>query len=248
MDMDTTALTDSWSPTATPDDAAAGHHSPAGIRGGGGLGSLAARVGESLARGLVTCVFATVGTVLGAITGGLIGLATETGVVRGTCVGGITGALVSMEVVESSLAIWRSDEPAIWSVVYVVLDVIWSLLTGRLVREKVDPAVLSAVESQMSAVEAPVGHGDAADIFETGSTSGMPRAAINALPVMRFAERAASNVEASGELIACSVCLQEFEAGESARSLPVCRHTFHLPCIDGWLLRHASCPLCRRAV
>jgi hypothetical protein len=61
-----------------------------------------------------------VGTVLGAITGGLIGLATETGVVRGTGVGGLTGALVSMEVVESYLAIWRSDEPAIWSAVYVV--------------------------------------------------------------------------------------------------------------------------------
>ncbi|WVZ65743.1 hypothetical protein U9M48_015059 [Paspalum notatum var. saurae] len=186
------------------------------------------------------------GAVLGAITGGLIGLATETGVVRGTGVGGITGALVSMEVVDSSLAIWRSDEPAIWSVVYV-LDVIWSLLTGRLVREKVDPAVLSAVESQMSAVEAPPGHGDGADIFETGGgSSGMPRAAIDALPVARCTER--GNVDASGELIACSVCLQEFEAGESARSLPVCRHTFHLPCIDGWLLRHASCPMCRRAV
>jgi len=30
------------------------------------------------------------------------------------------------------------------------LDVLWSLLTGRLVREKVDPAVLSAVDSQVS--------------------------------------------------------------------------------------------------
>jgi hypothetical protein len=29
--------------------------------------------------------------------------------------------------------------------------VIWSLLTGRLVREKVDPAVLNAVESQVRA-------------------------------------------------------------------------------------------------
>lgn len=63
-----------------------------------------------------------VGTVLGAITGGLIGLATETGVLRGTGVGGITGALVSMEVVES---LWRSDEPAIWSVVYVVGGACW---------------------------------------------------------------------------------------------------------------------------
>ncbi|CAL5063091.1 unnamed protein product [Urochloa decumbens] len=240
MDTAPLAVTGSWLRPATADSAAR-HGSPAGVRGGG-LGSLAAGAAESLARGLVTCVFATVGTVLGAITGGLLGLATETGVVRGTGIGGITGALVSMEVVDSYLAMCRSDEPAIWSVVYV-LDVIWSLLTGRLVREKVDPAVLSAVESQMSAVAAPPRHGDGADIFETGgggASEGLTRAAIDALPVVRLAER--------GELVSCSVCLQEFEAGESARSLPVCRHTFHLPCIDGWLLRHASCPLCRRAV
>jgi hypothetical protein len=34
----------------------------------------------------------------------------------------------------------------------------------------------------------------------------MPRAAIHALPVVSFAER--GNVDAAGELIACSVCLQ----------------------------------------
>ncbi|KAG0544681.1 hypothetical protein BDA96_02G297100 [Sorghum bicolor] len=236
MDTDTTS-TDSQFRHPAPAISAAGARAV--------VCSLAARGAESLARGLVTCVFATVGTVLGAITGGLIGLATETGVLRGTGVGGITGALVSMEVVESSLALWRSDEPAIWSVVYV-LDVIWSLLTGRLVREKVDPAVLNAVESQMSAAEATVLHGDHADIFGMGGTNGMARVAIDALPVVRFTER--SSVDASGDLIACSVCLQEFQAGDSARSLPVCRHTFHLPCIDGWLLRHASCPLCRRSV
>ncbi|CAN6205178.1 unnamed protein product [Urochloa humidicola] len=242
MDTGTAVLaTGSRFRPAPTDSAVAGVHSTAAGGGGVGLGTLAARAADSLARGLVTCVFATVGTVLGAITGGLLGLATETGVVRGTGIGGITGALVSMEVVDSYLAMWRSDEPAIWSVVYV-LDVIWSLLTGRLVREKVDPAVLSAVESQMSAVAAPVTHGDGVDIFETGGDSeGMARAAIDALPVVRFAQR-------GGDLVACSVCLQEFEAGESARSLPVCRHTFHLPCIDGWLLRHASCPLCRRVV
>jgi hypothetical protein len=125
--------------------------------------------------------FHAVGMVLGAVTGALIGLATESGLVRGAGIGSISGAVVSMEVVDSSVAIWRSDESGIWSVLYVVrnnqfrrfipnpissftnlvtkdqisaktfqLDVLWSLLTGRLVREKVDPAVQSAVDSQVS--------------------------------------------------------------------------------------------------
>lgn len=64
-------------------------------------------------------VFA-VGTILGAITGGLIGLATESGLVRGAGIGAISGAVVAMEVVDRCLAIWRSDQSAIWSVLYVV--------------------------------------------------------------------------------------------------------------------------------
>jgi hypothetical protein len=206
-----------------------------------------------------------VGTLLGAITGGLIGLATETGVVRGTGVGGITGALVSMEVVDSSLAIWRSDEhPVIWSVVYVVSSCSCAQIDRRPVsrlplltesgflcfspaRRHLEPAdwpprareggprraqrrrepgtcthVFAPTGArvsfasqvffrdtvsllQMSAVEHPVGQGgDGSDIFETGGTSGMPRAAIDAIPVVRFA----NDVDAGGEHVSCSVCLQ----------------------------------------
>jgi hypothetical protein len=61
--------------------------------------------------------------VLGAVTGALIGLATESGLVRGAGIGSISGAVVSMEVVDSSVAIWRSDESGIWSVLYVVRNV-----------------------------------------------------------------------------------------------------------------------------
>lgn len=124
---------------------------------------------------------------------------------------------------------------------------IWSLLTGRLVREKVDPAVQNAVESQMNAADSPFRDmaPTLADImmFETAATAtGMPLEAIQALPSMTFF--AAQEDDSCG----CSVCLQDFEAGETARRLPGCGHTFHLPCIDAWLMRHASCPLCRRAV
>ncbi|RLM61926.1 NEP1-interacting protein-like 1 [Panicum miliaceum] len=232
------------------------HDTPAAPSGGAGrrarsVSRLPARVAGAVARGIVTFVFAAVGMVLGAVTGALIGLATESGLVRGAGIGAISGAVVSMEVVDSSVAIWRSHDSGIWSVLYV-LDVIWSLLTGRLVREKVDPAVQSAVDSQLNAVDSPFGEmaPTLADMFETGAAAaakGMPAAAIEALPSVTFTERTALDA-ATGDRTGCSVCLQDFEAGETARSLPECGHTFHLPCIDAWLLRHASCPLCRRAV
>ncbi|OAY68406.1 NEP1-interacting protein 1 [Ananas comosus] len=156
-----------------------------------------------------------VGVVLGAVTGGLIGVATESGVFRGTGIGAISGAVVSMDVVDSSLAL---------------------LLSGRLVREKVDPAVQSAVRSQMNAVDSPFI--EALDIFETEGTRGMPRASIDKLPEIKITN--GGNVDATGERIGCSVCLQDFQVGESVRRLPTCHHMFHLICIDGWLIRHVK--------
>lgn len=65
-----------------------------------------------------------VGVVLGAVTGGLIGVATESGVFRGTGIGAISGAVVSMDVVDSSLALWRSNESGIWIALYVVRNTV----------------------------------------------------------------------------------------------------------------------------
>lgn len=52
------------------------------------------------------------------------------------------------------------------------------------------------------------------------------------------------DVEGSRE-VTCAVCLGDFEEGEEVRTLPECSHSFHVTCIDVWLLSHPNCPVCR---
>ena len=61
-----------------------------------------------------------VGSLVGAVTGGLIGLASESGLLRGAGIGAISGAVFTIEAFESSLAIWRTDESGMWSLLFVV--------------------------------------------------------------------------------------------------------------------------------
>ncbi|KAA8532022.1 hypothetical protein F0562_006836 [Nyssa sinensis] len=190
---------------------------------------------------IFTFFFALVGTLLGAMTGALIGQETESGFVRGAAVGAISGAVFSIEVFESSLVLWQSDESGIGCLLYLI-DVIASLLSGRLVRERIGPAMLSAVQSQMGAVE--TNFEEVQNIFDTGGAKGLPGDSVEKIPKIEITRD--NNVDASGERVSCSVCLQDFQLGETVRSLPQCHHMFHLPCIDKWLVRHASCPLCRR--
>ncbi|KAG8662841.1 hypothetical protein MANES_01G150600v8 [Manihot esculenta] len=162
---------------------------------------------------IFTFFFALVGTLLGAMTGALIGQETESGFVRGAAVGAISGAVFSIEVFESSLLLWQSDESGIGCLLYL----------------------MGAVETSFEEVQ---------NIFDTGGAKGLPDASVEKIPKIKITSN--NNMDASGERVACSVCLQDFQIGEMVRSLPHCHHMFHLPCIDKWLLGHASCPLCRR--
>ena len=43
----------------------------------------------------------------------------------------------------------------------------------------------------------------------------------------------------------CAICLETLAPGNCTRALP-CHHQYHLQCIDDWLLRNATCPVCKR--
>lgn len=62
------------------------------------------------------------------MTGALVGQATESGFFRGAGIGAISGAVFSIEVFESSLVLWHSDESRIWSLIYVVSNMASKLL------------------------------------------------------------------------------------------------------------------------
>ncbi|KAK3210659.1 hypothetical protein Dsin_015365 [Dipteronia sinensis] len=73
--------------------------------------------------------------------------------------------------------------------------------------------------------------------------SGIDKTVIESLPFFRF-----SSLKGSKQGLECAVCLSKFEDTEILRLLPKCRHAFHINCIDQWLEKHSSCPLCRHKV
>lgn len=83
-----------------------------------------------------------------------------------------------------------------------------------------------------------------------------PRAVMYAAPEEPEEEEEDDEAYDSGEAVvalpeitsvmdgACSVCLQEYEAGSRLRMMP-CAHAFHEQCILQWLRVGHGCPLCR---
>jgi hypothetical protein len=74
----------------------------------------------------------------------------------------------------------------------------------------------------------------------SNGTKRMSTVDLERLPCFDYkaAEKGSSSVD-------CAVCLDNFKMGDKCRLLPNCGHSFHVQCIDSWLLQTPICPICR---
>lgn len=74
---------------------------------------------------------------------------------------------------------------------------------------------------------------------------------IQHLPIGRYADHSGSGSSGSttAKTVAreCVICMLDFAAGDPVRCLP-CMHTYHVGCIDDWLMRSLTCPSCLEPV
>jgi len=66
---------------------------------------------------------------------------------------------------------------------------------------------------------------------------------IAALPV----QRVTGDASHLGEQSCCTICLEDFKAGDDVKTLP-CLHLYHMSCIDSWLRRSNDCPICKTCI
>ncbi|XP_062217796.1 putative RING-H2 finger protein ATL62 [Phragmites australis] len=73
------------------------------------------------------------------------------------------------------------------------------------------------------------------------SPSGLDPFVLAAIPTINYSCEAFHSKDDAQ----CSICLGEYREKEMLRIMPTCRHNFHLECIDVWLQKQTTCPICR---
>ncbi|XP_078680900.1 RING finger protein 215-like isoform X4 [Branchiostoma floridae x Branchiostoma belcheri] len=67
--------------------------------------------------------------------------------------------------------------------------------------------------------------------------------ALSRMRVKRYKHFHRRRHDGEKEKDACAVCLDHFYPGQAVRVLP-CFHEFHRKCVDSWLIKKRTCPLC----
>ncbi|KAL2473038.1 RING/U-box superfamily protein [Forsythia ovata] len=178
---------------------------------------------------LLACILALGGVAIGVLAGAIKGQTTETGFLRGAGVGAMAGVITALQLMELIV----NGEP-----LSEVALIPCSLVNGKIFMEWLSSAVLKAYQWQVSTMETSSST-EVSDIFEVNSARGLSIDEIKKLP---------SYKHYSMETVNCTICLQDFENGDCARMLPSCRHSHHIHCIDEWLIRNGTCPICRENV
>ncbi|KAG0497037.1 hypothetical protein HPP92_001728 [Vanilla planifolia] len=73
------------------------------------------------------------------------------------------------------------------------------------------------------------------------SIHGLEPQVVDAIPSIKYHQESFHSKEDTQ----CSICLGEYEDKEILRVMPACLHSYHRCCIDSWLQKHSTCPICR---
>ncbi|KDP36092.1 hypothetical protein JCGZ_08736 [Jatropha curcas] len=72
---------------------------------------------------------------------------------------------------------------------------------------------------------------------------GLDEATLKSYPKLLYSEAKIQKKDSTASC--CSICLADYKSTDMLRLLPDCGHLFHLKCVDQWLRRHPTCPVCR---
>ncbi|KAG0501366.1 hypothetical protein HPP92_001438 [Vanilla planifolia] len=73
------------------------------------------------------------------------------------------------------------------------------------------------------------------------SIHGLEPQVVDSIPSIKYHQESFHSKEDTQ----CSICLGEYEDKEILRVMPACLHSYHRCCIDSWLQKHSTCPICR---
>ena len=115
-------------------------------------------------------------------------------------------------------------------------------------------ALLSHLLQAMSYADAGLGPRESLDdmsydrllqVFgDGGENRGASSETISSLPTCTIVD---PERELPADMRQCCICLENFSRGEGRKSLP-CLHGFHTGCVNRWLSKNGSCPVCKTKV